>query len=76
MPTDPGPLQTDVWPLRWGDLNQRDLPSWVIWHRVCQRQDPDGQPCPRRMTGTNFGLRYCDRHWPADVPIALGKFIG
>jgi hypothetical protein len=24
------------------------------------------------MAGANFGVRYCDQHWPADVPIQLG----
>lgn len=76
MPSNPGPLQTDAWPLRWADLDPLDLPSWVTFQRVCQQSGPDGLPCPRRMAGAHFGVRYCDHHWPADVSVELGKFLG
>ena len=76
MPSDPGPLQTDSWPLTWGDLDQLHLPSWVVWQRMCQQQGADGKSCPRRMAGAYFGVRYCDLHWPTDIPRQLGKFVG
>jgi hypothetical protein len=73
---NPGPQQTDVWPLVWGDLDPLDLPSWVTWKRTCQQSGTDGEACPRRLAGFHFGLRYCDKHWPADVPKNLGAAIG
>jgi len=76
MRSDPGPQQTDTWPLLWEDLDQTELPSWVVWQRVCEKQGADGAPCPRRMAGAYFGVRCCDHHWPTDVPRAQGRFMG
>ena len=71
-----GPQQTDSWPLVWSDLDERNLPSWVIWQRTCEQTGSDGQPCPRRLAGFHFGARYCDKHWPGDVRRDLGAAVG
>ena len=31
---NPGPQQTDTWPLIWADLDPADPPNWVTWRRT------------------------------------------
>lgn len=73
---NPGPLQTDRWPLVWADLDPGDLPSWVTWRRTCQQRGSDGQPCPRRWAGSYFDVRYCDKHWPSGVSTVAVTAVG
>jgi hypothetical protein len=76
MPTDPGPQQTDDWPLTCADLNQSGLPAWIIWDRRCESKGIDDERCPRRLIGRYFGVMRCDHHWPVGVPIRRGQLIG
>jgi len=41
VPHDPGPEQTATWPLVWADLDPNNLPSWVVWKRLCALRGSD-----------------------------------
>ena len=76
MHDNAGPQQTDLWPIVWADLDQNQLPAWVIWKRTCQFTADDGLPCPRRMAGSHFGVPYCDHHRPVGASNSAGQAIG
>src|SRR5215213_10084081 len=75
-PSNPGPQQTDNWPLVGADLDPENLPSWVTWRRTCQTKAGDGQPCPRRWAASYFGLWLCDHHRPEASSYGLGIAVG
>jgi len=76
MHYDAGPQQTDIWPIVWADLDQTQLPAWVVWKRTCHFAAVDGHACPRRMAGTYFSVPYCDHHRPVGASSAAGQAIG
>jgi hypothetical protein len=76
MPMNPGPQQTETWPSVWSDLDPNNLPGWVVWQRTCQFKGSDGEPCPRRVQGAHFNVRYCDHHCPEGISHAHSNMIG
>ncbi len=76
MHNNAGPQQTETWPLVWTDLDPKELPAWVVWHRTCQFNGDDGRPCPRRMAGAHFSVAYCDHHRPDGASNSAGQAIG